>query len=70
MIDLRRQRLIERLHALGPKPLAFFIGDLERGADIDVTLERYARLPREFIAVNNGAEFDRPLAAVAGGSRR
>jgi len=70
MIDLRRQRLIEKLHALGPRPLGHFINDIERGADIDITLERYARLPREFIAVNGGAEFDRPLAAVAGGRRR
>lgn len=31
--QLRRQRQVERLHALGPQPLLYFLRDLEGGAN-------------------------------------
>lgn len=46
---LRRQFLVERLHALGPAPLGHFLREIEAGADVNATLETYARLPRDFI---------------------
>ena len=43
----RRQRLVERLHRLGPSPLGHFIREVEEatGADVTARLERYAALP-------------------------
>jgi hypothetical protein len=32
---LRRQRLVERLHRLGPSPLFHFLDEIERGASTD-----------------------------------
>jgi hypothetical protein len=52
------------LHRLGPAPLAHFISDIERGGDIDATLEKYARLPVEFVLANRGDEFPEPMLMV------
>jgi hypothetical protein len=42
------------LHALGPAPFAYFLREIEAGADVDVTLEEYAALPAEFIRALGG----------------
>jgi len=64
---LRRQRLVEHLHRLGPKPLYHFLDEVERGASIPDHLERYAALPADFIKANGGDEFAPFLFAIDGG---
>jgi hypothetical protein len=54
---LRRQRLVEKLHRLGPKPLFHFLSEVERGAPLAPTLETYAALPADFIRANGGDKF-------------
>jgi hypothetical protein len=61
---LRLQRLAERLHALGPKPLFHFLDELERGADLRTHLEAYAKLPEDFIRANRGDQFAPSIFAV------
>lgn len=55
--NIRRERLVAALHRLGPAPLAYFLAEIERGADIDRTLEIYARLPADFISAYGGDHF-------------
>ena len=64
---LRLKQLAPRLHALGEAPIFHLLSELAAGADLLPTLERYARLPAEFIRVNGGARLSRPLMAIAGG---
>jgi len=64
---LRLKQLAPRLHALGEAPIFHFLSELAAGADLLPTLERYARLPAEFIRVSGGARLSRPLMAIAGG---
>jgi hypothetical protein len=65
---LRFQRLVERLHALGPAPLGHFIRDLESGKPLQQTLEAYADLPADFIAALSGDRFTPYLLAIDGGA--
>jgi hypothetical protein len=65
----RLQYLASRLHALGPKPLFYFLDEIERGAPIVATLERYAALPADFIRANGGGEFAPFLWPIEGGRR-
>ena len=60
----RRQRLCERLHELRPAPLFHFIADIERGCDIDETLEEYAALPADLIRACRGDKFLPPAFAI------
>jgi hypothetical protein len=41
---LRRQRLVKRIHALGPRAILELIEELGDGADLDDALERFAAL--------------------------
>ena len=66
---LRRQRLVERLHQLGPAPLYHFLGEVENGASIPDHLERYAALPADFIKANGGDKFTPFLWEIEGGRR-
>jgi hypothetical protein len=54
---LRRQRLVERLHQLGPAPLGHFLREVERGASIPDHLERYSRIDPDFVRALGGADF-------------
>ncbi len=65
----RRRHLVAKLHRLGEAPLAHFVSDIERGGDIDATLERYAALPAEFIVALGGDRFPPALHAFEGGRR-
>jgi hypothetical protein len=69
MTDPRIQRLAAQIHALGPRPLYELLRELDAGAELGPTLERYAKLAplAEFIAANDGDDF-KPLRVV--GSRR
>lgn len=46
---VRRQRLVEHLHRLGPAPLGHFLREVENGANIPDHLERYARIDPAFV---------------------
>jgi hypothetical protein len=67
MTDSRLQRLAAQIHTLGPRPLYELLRELNAGAELGPTLERYARLAplTEFIAANDGDDF-RPLRVVGG----
>jgi hypothetical protein len=63
---LRLQRLAEALHALGPKPLFHFLNELERGADLRLSLEEYAALPGDLIECYGGDRFAPGLHVISG----
>jgi hypothetical protein len=63
----RRRLLVARLHRLGPAPLAHFLGEIDRGAPIDATLEAYARLPAEFVLAYGGDKFPEQRFGIRGG---
>jgi len=62
----RRRYLVAKLHALGPAPLAHFVAEIEAGADINATLEQYARLPADFVRAYGGNEFAAPFIIDGG----
>lgn len=67
---LRRQRLVEHLHRLGPASLFHLLTDLDAGKPLWPTVEEYAALSpyRDFILANTGV---RPvLRALDGGRTR
>jgi hypothetical protein len=67
--DLKRLRLkflASRLHALGPKPLAHFLDEVERVVALRPTLEEYAALPADLIRAYRGDEFTPPFAIDGG----
>jgi len=67
MMDPRLQRLAAQIHTLGPRPLYELLRELDAGAELRPTLERYARLAplADFIAANGGDDF-KPLRVVGG----
>jgi hypothetical protein len=64
----RLRFLATRLHALGPKPLFHFLGEIENGAPLRPLLERYARLfpLAVFIREHHGDQFAPPLVVKGG----
>ena len=64
----RLQHLVRQIHALGERPLYELFLELERGADLHNTLERYARLSplAEFIAALGGDRFAKPFVVRGG----
>jgi len=65
--ELHRQPLVERLHGLGPAPLAYFLREIEGGANIRAALETYAALPGDLIRAYGGDRFGPALHVVNGG---
>jgi hypothetical protein len=65
MRRLRRQRLVEHLHRLGPAPLGHFL----RGANIPDHLERYAKIDPAFVRALGGDRYPPVLYALRGGRR-
>jgi hypothetical protein len=63
----RLQHLARQIHGLGERPLYELFRELERGADLHDTLERYARLSplAEFIAALGGDRFAKPRVLSA-----
>jgi hypothetical protein len=43
----RRIRLARHLHSAGPRPVLEALLDVEKGRDLDATLEDFARVPPE-----------------------
>jgi hypothetical protein len=72
LVRLRRQRLVERIHALGPRVLFEFIDELDRehalGADLDRRLERYAGLNPAILRAVGGDKFAPAPIYIVGGS--
>jgi hypothetical protein len=64
---LRRQRLVEHLHRLGPAPLGHFLREVENGASISDHLERYAKIDPAFVRALGGDRYAPALHAVEGG---
>ena len=67
---LRRQRLVEHLHRLGPAPLGHFLREVENGASIPDHLERYAKIDPEFVRALGGDRYAPGLHVVDGGRMR
>jgi hypothetical protein len=67
--QLRRQRLVQHLHRLGPAPLGHFLREIEAGAAIPEHLERYSRIDPEFIRAYGGDRFAPSLWPIDGGRR-
>ena len=59
----RLRHLARRIHRLGERPLYELLAELSAGADLSTTLERYARLPADFIAAFGGDAL--PIARAA-----
>jgi hypothetical protein len=66
---MRRQRLVEHLHRLGPAALGHFVNEVECGASIPDHLERYARIDSDFVRALGGDRFAPVLHVIAGSSR-
>jgi len=64
-IEMRRQRKIERIHALGPRALSELIAELRRGRDIDCVLERYSSVSPEAVKVAGAERFPSQIWLVA-----
>jgi hypothetical protein len=64
---LRFQRLVERLHDLGPGGLSYFLREVDRGADVLDTLEIYAALPGDLIRAYGADRFPAAVHVVGGG---
>jgi hypothetical protein len=62
---LRLQRAA-LLHGLGPAPLAYFLREIEAGADVLATLEIYAALPADLIAAYGGDRFALAFHVIEG----
>jgi hypothetical protein len=61
---LRRQRLVEHLHRLGPAPLGHFLREVENGASISDHLERYAKIDPAFVRALGGDRYAPVLWSV------
>jgi hypothetical protein len=66
---LRRQRLVEHLHRLGPAPLGHFLREVENGANIPDHLERYSRIDPDFVRALGGDRYAPLLHAINGGRK-
>jgi hypothetical protein len=66
---LRRQRLVEHLHRLGPSPLGHFLNEVELGASVADHLERYRRIDPEFVRAL-GVDRYAPIVHVIDGGER
>ena len=64
--DQRFRHLVARVHDLGPAPLVHLLIEIDRGANLVPTLERYAALPTDFIRAMGGDRYLTPLRAVGG----
>ena len=62
----RRRYLVAKLHALRPTPVAYFLREIEAGADVRVTLEEYAASPAGFIRAVGGDRFAPAFRIVEG----
>jgi len=64
----RLRHLARRIHHLGERPLYELFVELDAGANLAESLERYAALPADFIAACRGDKLPAPRA-IDGGRR-
>jgi hypothetical protein len=73
LVRLRRQRLVERVHRLGARPLFELIDEIARhyglADDIDQRLERYAALDPDILSAVRADRFPPPPLRAVGGRR-
>jgi hypothetical protein len=64
--EVRLRHLAGQVHGLGPRPLFELLLELDRGADLNIALERYAELAdlAEFIAGLGGDRLPPRVRAV------
>jgi hypothetical protein len=62
----RRRYVVAKLHALRPAPFAYFLREIEAGADVGATLKEYAALPAEFIRALGGDRFAPAFHVIEG----
>ncbi len=55
--NLRRQRAVEHLHGLGPRPVLEALVEVEAGAELDSVLADFARLDPETVRQLGGDRF-------------
>lgn len=65
----RLRLLASRIHQLGPRPLFELLRELDGGAELNATLERYGRLYplADFIAALDGDQLQPPARLVRAG---
>lgn len=66
---LRRQRLVEHLHRLGPRPLGYFLDEVAGGADVDRLLIDYGAIDPTFVRALGGDRLPPLVHVVAGRDR-
>ncbi len=71
---VRVTRQVQRLHALGPRPLYEFLQELAADPfvrdDLDLLLRRYCRLDPALVAALDGRDLRLPMAVVEDGEVR
>jgi len=65
--SLKIEHQVEKLCALGPRPLLEFLKEIDRGADVFERLAVYAALPCDFIRANDGDKFLPAIFSISGG---
>ena len=70
--NLRLRHLARSIYPMGPRPLFEMLLELDRGADLHATLERYATISRyaSFIRDMGGDRLPQPGIVATGGSGR
>ena len=66
-LSLERERQVEKICKLGPRPLLEFLKEIDRGADVFERLAVYAALPCDFIRANDGDKFLPAIFSISGG---
>jgi hypothetical protein len=64
---VRVEALSEKIHELGPQPLAHLFRDISARTNIAPLLERYAALPADFIRDLGGDQIKRRFTVIQGG---
>ena len=66
-ISPKIEHQVEKLCALGPRPLLELLKEIDRGADVFERLAVYAALPCDFIRANDGDKFLPAIFSISGG---
>ncbi len=65
LTDIRRRRQIEAIHRLGPRVVGELLVEIADLADLDIALEKYARLDGDAVRALGADQFSpNPLTKV------